>query len=265
MSINTPLLNGMLRKEKAFRDEIEWNQVNVMSFASRLARGGTLEQLLGDEHMQKYRQSLKEITHENVVNGRQVTAYMRALQHLAHDHDGRPNDGHHNNNNNNNNNVMDEDEVQAKLETAVKNERQKIDTNSIEITQETPYLELCKELGERQGNEDDEIAVVNNNMDEVALKCPLTAVLMEDPVKNKFCGHSYSREAIMNHIRFSGGRKKCVCPVAGCTNRTVDESQLEEDKLTETLVRRYKKRQQLSQKSQHSALDLDEEEDDDDE
>ncbi len=37
------------------------------------------------------------------------------------------------------------------------------------------------------------------------LVCPITKREMEDPVKNRFCGHLYEREAILQHILQSGG------------------------------------------------------------
>jgi hypothetical protein len=236
------LKNGMLRKEKAFRDEIEWNHHNSIGFASRLTHGGTLEGLLGEEDIQMYRESLKEIAKDNVEKERQLQAYINAVGKLG-------NDG------------QDEEvgDIQAKLEKAVKEEQEKIDKTSIQITQESTYLDLCRELGEDQGKEDDDIAVLPMENGEQSLKCPLTATLMENPVKNKICKHTYSRAAIMQHIAASA--RNCVCPVAGCQNRNVTASQLEEDKLMETLVRRFKTRQQLSQKCQ-SALDVEQEEDD---
>ena len=34
-----------------------------------------------------------------------------------------------------------------------------------------------------------------------SLKCPLTGTYLEDPVSNSGCGHTYSRAAVMEHIR----------------------------------------------------------------
>jgi hypothetical protein len=237
------LKNGMLRKDKMFRDEIEWNHHNSIGFASRLTHGGTLEGLLGQENIQKYRESLKEIAQDNVEKGRQLQAYMNALEKLGSNTEAE----------------IKETDIQAKLEMAVKKERETIDKTSIEITQESTYLDLCRELGESQATEDDDIAFVQTETGEQSLKCPLTATLMEDPVKNKVCKHTYSRAAVMQHIAASG--RNCVCPVAGCRNNNITASQLEEDNLMETLVRRFKKRQQLSRKTQ-MALNFDEEDDD---
>lgn len=267
-STSTALINGMLRKEKAFREDIEWNQTNVMGFAARLAPGGTLEGLLSSNDdndgsssssnsvMQKYRQALKDLAQDNVDKERQLTAYMTAVKKLDQQEE-KDSGG----------NGAGED-IQAKLERAVQTERQALDLNSIPVTQEASYLELCTELGENQGFGggigDDDIAIVNMggaDSNEHSLKCPLTAALMEDPVKNKVCKHSYSRQAILQHIQSQQGRGRCLCPVAGCTNKTLNASQLEDDKLTATLVRRLKKRQQLSQKSQHSAVQVDEDDD----
>ena len=34
-----------------------------------------------------------------------------------------------------------------------------------------------------------------------SLKCPLTKVYFDDPVTSKVCRHSYSRDAILSHIK----------------------------------------------------------------
>ncbi|CAI8024014.1 E3 SUMO-protein ligase NSE2 [Geodia barretti] len=45
-----------------------------------------------------------------------------------------------------------------------------------------------------------------------SLKCPLTGTYLEDPVSNSGCGHTYSRAAVMEHIRHRAVRA-ARCPV----------------------------------------------------
>jgi hypothetical protein len=233
------VMNQMLRKEKEYRQGIEWNYMQCIGFAPRLAHGGAFETLLGEETMQQYRESLKQLAQDNIVNDRQLRAYLNAVQALGNDPEA----------------MMDKDN-QAKLERTVDEERSKLEKDSILITQESSYLELCHKLGEQQANEDDDLAVLPTE-NTTSLKCPLTATFMEDPVKNKVCKHSYSRNAILQHIRVN--RK---CPVPGCGNRNVTPAQLETDDYSAMLIRRAKKRQEMERRSQtQAAIDMDDDDD----
>ena len=50
---------------------------------------------------------------------------------------------------------------------------------------------------------------------EVSLICSLTNAEFVEPVKNSKCGHTYSKEAILQHI--TTGKKGAVgCPMIGC-------------------------------------------------
>ena len=49
------------------------------------------------------------------------------------------------------------------------------------------------------------------------LKCPLSTELLDEPMKNPVCGHTYSREAAEQYIARAEKRKeKPNCPVVGC-------------------------------------------------
>uniref|UniRef100_A0A1A9X4V9 E3 SUMO-protein ligase NSE2 n=1 Tax=Glossina brevipalpis TaxID=37001 RepID=A0A1A9X4V9_9MUSC len=50
---------------------------------------------------------------------------------------------------------------------------------------------------------------------EICIKDPLTKMTMQNPVKNRKCGHRYEKSSIMNHIE----GKNQPCPVAGCPNK----------------------------------------------
>ncbi|KAF3691662.1 E3 SUMO-protein ligase NSE2 [Channa argus] len=71
---------------------------------------------------------------------------------------------------------------------------------------------------------DEDIAVTQSQSN---FTCPLTQVEMENPVKNKKCNHHYDEKAILGLIRTRHGqKKKCRCPVVGCGNTDVKESDL---------------------------------------
>ncbi|RUS69383.1 hypothetical protein EGW08_022856 [Elysia chlorotica] len=51
---------------------------------------------------------------------------------------------------------------------------------------------------------------------DVNTRCPYTGCTMEDPVRNKQCGHVYDRTGILTYIKQKNARAKC--PVGGCGN-----------------------------------------------
>ncbi|KAM9782518.1 E3 SUMO-protein ligase NSE2 [Neosynchiropus ocellatus] len=71
---------------------------------------------------------------------------------------------------------------------------------------------------------DEDLAIAHS---QVNFTCPLTQVDMENPVKNKKCTHRYDEAAIVSLIRNRRSqKKKCRCPVVGCGNLDVKESDL---------------------------------------
>ena len=58
-------------------------------------------------------------------------------------------------------------------------------------------------------------------------KDPWTRKLIEDPVTNKVCGHTYERATVERFLeRNAKSRKQTKCPVVGCTNNNITKSQL---------------------------------------
>ncbi len=68
-------------------------------------------------------------------------------------------------------------------------------TPALDFTQEMYYREVCQEMGvkiadaKKPANDDEDIEVVGNRSQSagMSLKCPITTVLLEAPVKNKYC------------------------------------------------------------------------------
>ncbi len=84
--------------------------------------------------------------------------------------------------------------------------------------------------------------------------CPLTKKTLVTPFRSTKCGHVYSQEAILTHIKNVKKKgREARCPVAGC-NHTVDLKNLEADVDIE---------RQLKRKKVH--LDKDDDVDDDEE
>jgi len=96
---------------------------------------------------------------------------------------------------------------------------------------------------------DDEVVLTQTeNVEEQRLKCPLTFVLLEDPVRCTDCGHRYSKDAVEKYIRMKSshrGRVAARCPVAGCSATLILEprsaSNLEPDDESIVALARLKK------------------------
>lgn len=86
---------------------------------------------------------------------------------------------------------------------------------------------------------DEDIAV---SQSQVNFTCPLTQVEMDNPVRNKKCNHHYDKEAILNLIKNrQNQKKKCRCPVVGCVNSDVKESDLVSDQVLRRKIQSHKR------------------------
>jgi len=119
-------------------------------------------------------------------------------------------------------------------------ERVNRQSTQIQVHQEASYREICTALGEKEANQkeggDDDIEIVRNLSQQVSLKCTVTTMLLEEQLKNKVCGHVFSKKGIQQLLR--GGSRQCKCPVAGCNNGNVSMAQLQKDQEMEFALRR---------------------------
>ena len=69
----------------------------------------------------------------------------------------------------------------------------------------------------------------------VSTTCPLTQQQLKSPVKNPRCGHVYSRQAILQHIRAK--KASAQCPASGCVAQVVSV-ELSKDSDMEARLRR---------------------------
>jgi len=70
--------------------------------------------------------------------------------------------------------------------------------------------------------------------------CPLTRKYLEQPMKNRNCGHHYSKEAIEELLK-KNKKNVTSCPVAGCSAKVIINS-IEEDPDMERQVIRFQKK-----------------------
>ncbi|XP_075937485.1 E3 SUMO-protein ligase NSE2 [Anarhichas minor] len=86
---------------------------------------------------------------------------------------------------------------------------------------------------------DEDIAVTQS---QVNFTCPLTQVEMVNPMKNKKCNHHYDEAAILGLIKAKQGqKKKCRCPVVGCGNTDVRQSDLIPDQMLRRKIQSQKR------------------------
>jgi len=78
------------------------------------------------------------------------------------------------------------------------------------------HPEEMEEVETPMGDDEVEISQVDDNLRFI---CPITKTELVDPVKNKLCGHTYSRNAIEQHIKSMKTRAKC--PIPGCKSKEV--------------------------------------------
>jgi hypothetical protein len=274
-SVLLNLLHAMGNKESQYKEEIKRNHGFCKATAVRLSPdGGGMEETLRmlanqddaivtdaqvQEFLQEQRGRLKQLAKENVQDERTVDSFLAALSTLQEQIQtgagaaAATEDEDH---------IEDYTSIIQKLMQQNQAERQ---STMLPMEQETYYREVCNEMGEtmasanNNNDDDDEIQVMRPSGSQAnSLKCPLTSMLLEEPVKSKNCGHTYSKQAILNHLRV---RKQC--PVAGCNNHTLNESQLEPDQEKEMQVRRERKRQEREAQlraSQANVVHSDEEE-----
>lgn len=84
----------------------------------------------------------------------------------------------------------------------------------------------------RTRNEDDDLEMTYHS--KRSLKCPITMMTYENPVRSKVCPHIFSRDAVMEMISRNSGQIKC--PVAGCDKRLTASTMIR-DRDTERRLR----------------------------
>jgi len=94
------------------------------------------------------------------------------------------------------------------------------------------------QAGGSNGDEDDEI-IEMTQVDGTQFMCPITKTEFIDPVKNTHCGHSYSKVAIVTHIKHM--KEKAKCPIPGCSSKVSNDSLVENNILAFELRQKNRK------------------------
>lgn len=266
---------SLLRDERKFMLDIQACHIKATMLAEHLKQSSnntcaTVAALLAEDEsggenldfINTLRDDVKNVTRRHVQQSRDVEVFMAAVQNVAQELIASRND-----------NTDDDDSIsnyeQMINEKIVQIQAQKEAQGEwVDVEHESLYRNILKCLGEKGKNQkgngdDDELEMLSDDEAEQSegdmirkLKCPITGMFLEDPVRNKVCGHVYSRQGI--EAMFS--QRNYNCPLPGCSNRRMSQDQLEDDLHMAEKVRRFKRRQAQLQAAQSQHMYDDEEE-----
>jgi E3 SUMO-protein ligase NSE2 len=211
--------------------------------------------------LQEQRERIKAVALKNVLEDRERKALETAILKLKADID-------------ESGQVSDIAQYTDTLETYIQEESDKLNKPSLRPEKEALYQEVLLSMQDssaikpkaarRKRRSDDDIEVLPpaNSAASATVKCPITQTYLEKPVKNKQCGHVYSKDAITSMIRTSARQgRNCSCPVAGCVVQQLHLEDLQDDVESEMAVTREKHRLQLeNERRQAELMDSDEDE-----
>ncbi|KAG6376960.1 hypothetical protein JVT61DRAFT_995 [Boletus reticuloceps] len=107
-----------------------------------------------------------------------------------------------------------------------------------------PINDLVQREDGDPSDDEDELEVGGVTQD---YKCPITLVILEEPMTSTLCGHSYSRAAIQEFLR--AGRTGQLCPASGC-NKRITMDNLRVDKELEKRIKIAMRRQRQREESE---------------
>uniref|UniRef100_A0A7S2EUI2 SP-RING-type domain-containing protein n=1 Tax=Ditylum brightwellii TaxID=49249 RepID=A0A7S2EUI2_9STRA len=267
----------VLKKESDYRNGVNRIQVTALLLAERISIKGEVEATLlqtnsssdngeqnaeAQDFLKEQRERLKSLCDGNAGRMKGIDDFLRAvadvrenvLQEEEEGDDGAPPPDY-------------ERFILEKIET-IRDQRENghYDDENILQRDEEFGAEVRKRLGEKitqkkrkrgsranEEDDDDDLEILPDSST-VSLKCPVTGVFFENPLKNKVCGHTYSSAGLDQLIRM----RKRNCPIPGCANNQLSREQVEEDVEMEIKVKRYVRRMEQERMTQKEE---DEEED----
>jgi len=252
-------LQQVAAKENNYKEPIKVNHGLCKSAAQRIANlEKDLFKMVDDsiisrdeltKILNEHKETLKGIAAQNVERERHVEAFVGGVTAVRLELS-----NHNNDNDNDEQDPTNLPDYTAKIKNAMT--QHKRSKQYADVKQEPLYRDVAALLGEKFGktNGDDDDIEIEETQGAASLKCPITGRFLEQPLKNKACGHVYSHEGIMSHIR-AKGRAACPCPVGGCANQNVTLQQLEKDVEMEMAVRRQKRREDQEMQQRASQAD----------
>ncbi|KAJ9476378.1 E3 SUMO-protein ligase MMS21 [Pseudozyma hubeiensis] len=112
--------------------------------------------------------------------------------------------------------------------------------NTVWVAKEDGPMPLVKDLIPREdGDEEDSDDEIQTGGLVMNFRCPLTTNILEDPLTNSLCSHSYSKSAIEAYV--AAGNNKC--PASSCT-ANVSKRSLKQDPALVKKVAAFKRREE---------------------
>ncbi|RIB12350.1 zinc-finger of the MIZ type in Nse subunit-domain-containing protein [Gigaspora rosea] len=127
------------------------------------------------------------------------------------------------------------DDALNKYETKSENEKYFQNENYIEFRQKIWDVNHPDETMPPLDKEADDEIVMGRQKE--SLYCPITTLLLEEPVTSNVCKHTFSKDAIMQLIRRN--MNSVPCPMTGC-DKYIMEHNLQPNKRIERKVEQYK-------------------------
>ncbi|OQR81930.1 hypothetical protein THRCLA_11278 [Thraustotheca clavata] len=121
---------------------------------------------------------------------------------------------------------------------------------TVDVSRHEYYKKFCAAAGIEADEDEDADVLVQETETLQSLLCPITQMEMTEPVQNRACGHTYSKNGIVAHLRRKNG-----CPIAGCREKVTMDS-LERNVEMEVLIARKQQRIQLETQNT-TAMDSD--------
>jgi hypothetical protein len=260
-----------INKENEYKQAVKSLQVHASMAAENLTVGGDIENILmeadpdnAESFLSAQRNRLKGIAEGNAKLLNEIDYFVQAVKDVRADvqrqdqssaaqgQEGAAAAG-----------TEEATDYERSLQEAIERIRQgkESDPNYVPLEDHPMVISLREKLGEKikkksQNDDDDDLEIVNNvGSDDIhALKCPITGMLFENPVRSKVCGHTYDKTGLQQMV----GMKKSKCPIPGCSNNALGWGQVEEDEEMKLKVRRHKMREEAAKRKR----DLDESMDD---
>lgn len=256
-------VDRICEKESSYREGIAKNHAASKLLAEVLAIDGELSNAMQaatdpsarqeiEASIQEQRERLQKIAEKNVMNSRAVDSFIGALSAVRTQVQSTP-----------------ETEEPLDYERIIQDKMQQYSASQAGSQLNIHDEKFCREIrsslgikerasrGRKGDDSDEELEVIPNKAGTQSLKCPITTMLYEEPVRNKVCGHVYSKAGIMQQLR----ARQTRCPVAGCRNRQVTKEQLEEDMETAMKVKRQRRREETERQQRVSQAIYDDSDD----
>ncbi|KAL7447201.1 hypothetical protein ACHAXM_011193 [Skeletonema potamos] len=249
-----------IKKENEYKQPVKSLQVHASMTAELLTAGGDIESFLmeadpdnAESFLSTQRNRLKGIAEGNAKQLNDIDYFIQAVKDVRADVQRQAAEGQ------DGEAATDAPDYERSLQEAIERIRQgkESDPNHVSLEDHPMVISMREKLGEKikkksQNDDDDDLEIVNNvGSDDVhALKCPITFMLFENPVKSKVCGHTYDKMGLEQMVSM----KKSKCPIPGCSNRALGWGQVEDDEEMKLKVRRFKMREEAAKRKR----DLDE-------